>query len=204
MILYPWAKNEARPFCLARAKTKPKPKQASMAWWPCLAFDVKIWGWQVQSAFGREFPSSSLLPNWTICMDIATAISPHPPSSAGGPAPPSQGTQVSVAEDVVKKQGQTEDRPAAGGRRGSRLPESWAGRGAALGKGRDNGQGSKQGSSASSHFAGSEEDTEVPSQLALRSQVLSWSLSQLDREWSVSQLSREGQGTFSADKCVSM
>jgi len=47
-------------------------------------------------------------------------------------------------------------------------------------KGHENGQGSKQGSDARSHFTGCKENSDLRSKFALQREVLSWVVSQLD------------------------
>lgn len=71
------------------------------------------------------------------------------------------------------------------------------GKGAALWKGHENGQGSEQGSDARSHFTVCKENTDLHGEFALQSEALSWVLFLVITVRHASQLSRQEQCIFS-------
>lgn len=82
MILYTEAKNQARPFCLARAQTTPNLQQA--AGFLPQRWILKSEAHKCSQRSGRNSPGSPPVPNLKISTNTAAAPAPAPTSPGQG------------------------------------------------------------------------------------------------------------------------
>ncbi|XP_034860412.1 uncharacterized protein LOC118010338 [Mirounga leonina] len=132
---------------------------------------------QVQSMFRKEFSRLfTLLPDLKIGMTIAIV----PLSSADDPVLVKNRNSPSAEEVWKQLTIKQVIAPPCRADAASIYLRTERGQFARVGKGHENGQGSKQGSDARSRFTGCKENSGLRGTFALQREVLSWVVSQLD------------------------